>query len=229
MKLLDRFCCWTPIWLDMPLSLVRQGYWRCRNLMAWLIDVLSSHPSLILQNGVLCGKVYILILAFFLSFYPGSMMASWASDNSDDCSSVHSSGATSSDGSFLAEADFASAVAKAAELSGLTVVGSTVTDPNAGKERERERRRHRHRERAKRPSSPYSTDSNYSAVQLPRNPYPKSDRKRQFAEHNGRSGRHNNNGSSGSGDNNGSASLYIGDKRSRPPVKAKPQIPQHGK
>jgi hypothetical protein len=39
---------------------------------------------------------------------------------------------SSSDGSFFAEADFASAVAKAAELSGLTVVGSTVSDPNAG-------------------------------------------------------------------------------------------------
>jgi len=72
----------------------------------------------------------------------GSMMAAWASvtDNSDtNCSSVRSSGASSSDASFLAEADFASAVAKAAELSGLTVIGSTVHDPNAGRERERER------------------------------------------------------------------------------------------
>ncbi len=68
------------------------------------------------------------------------MLASWASvtDNSDsNCSSVHASGADSSDGSFFAEADFASAVAKAAELSGLTVVGSTVIDPNAGREKEK--------------------------------------------------------------------------------------------
>ncbi len=61
------------------------------------------------------------------------MMASWASvtDNSS-CGSNRSSALSSSDGSFLAEADFASAVAKAAELSGLTVVGSTISgDPAA--------------------------------------------------------------------------------------------------
>lgn len=37
----------------------------------------------------------------------------------------------SSDSSFLTDADFASAVARAAELSGMTVVGTTVTDPKA--------------------------------------------------------------------------------------------------
>lgn len=36
------------------------------------------------------------------------------------------------DASFFAEADFAVAVARAAELSGLTVVGSTVIDPGFG-------------------------------------------------------------------------------------------------
>lgn len=61
----------------------------------------------------------------------------WGSDNQSDNSS---SAVSSSDESFLAaEADFASAVAKAAELSGLTVVGSTVSDPNAGKEKGREK------------------------------------------------------------------------------------------
>lgn len=72
------------------------------------------------------------------------MLASWASitDNSDTChSSARSSGASSSDGSFFTEADFASAVAKAAELSGLTVVGSTVTDPKAGELRSRRHKR----------------------------------------------------------------------------------------
>ena len=65
-------------------------------------------------------------------------MASWASvtDNSS-CGSNRSSALSSSDGSFLAEADFASAVAKAAELSGLTVVGSTISDPNAGRKGDR--------------------------------------------------------------------------------------------
>ena len=37
----------------------------------------------------------------------------------------------SSDSSFPPDADFASAVARAAELSGMTVVGTTVTDPKA--------------------------------------------------------------------------------------------------
>lgn len=63
----------------------------------------------------------------------GSMMVSWASvtdQSNTDGSSLRSSAASSSDGSFLTEADFASAVAKAAELSGLTVVGTTVCDPN---------------------------------------------------------------------------------------------------
>lgn len=50
--------------------------------------------------------------------------------NTED-SSEHSSCHSDSDESFLNEADFASTVAKAAEMSGLTVVGSTVSDPNA--------------------------------------------------------------------------------------------------
>ena len=72
------------------------------------------------------------------AYVVGALIASWASitDNSDNNSSNQSS-LSSSDGSFFAEADFASAVAKAAELSGLTVVGSTVMDPNAGRERNR--------------------------------------------------------------------------------------------
>lgn len=64
------------------------------------------------------------------------MMASWASvtdQSNTDCSSHRSSAASDSDASFLTEADFASAVAKAAELSGLTVVGTTVCDPKTGK------------------------------------------------------------------------------------------------
>jgi hypothetical protein len=64
------------------------------------------------------------------------MMASWASvtdQSNTDCSSHRSSAASDSDASFLTEADFASAVAKAAELSGLTVVGTTVCDPKTGR------------------------------------------------------------------------------------------------
>ncbi|KAH3730903.1 hypothetical protein DPMN_056902 [Dreissena polymorpha] len=53
-------------------------------------------------------------------------------DQNTDCSSVNSStgGSGSGDSTFLTEEDFASAVARAAELSGLTVVGTTVSDPD---------------------------------------------------------------------------------------------------
>ena len=44
---------------------------------------------------------------------------------------VEGGGGHSSDGSLPTDADFASAVARAAELSGMTVVGTTVTDPKA--------------------------------------------------------------------------------------------------
>ena len=78
--------------------------------------------------------------------------------------------------------------------------------------------RRKHRERAPRPTSPYSTDSNYSAVQVPHRPYPKSERKRQLQEQNSRYGRSN------SGSGSGGECF-----KPRPAVKAKPQIPQHGK
>lgn len=72
-----------------------------------------------------------------------SVLASWADaidgNGLDNCAdpntavgdSDFSSNSDSSDpdASFFAEADFAVAVARAAELSGLTVVGSTVIDP----------------------------------------------------------------------------------------------------
>lgn len=57
------------------------------------------------------------------------MVANWESQ--DDCSDIHSSSSNVSDegdNQFLNEEDFASAVARAAELSGLTVVGTTVCD-----------------------------------------------------------------------------------------------------
>ena len=59
-----------------------------------------------------------------------SMVANW--ESTEDCSSLHSSPSSSEDGEeqFLTEQDFASAVAKAAVMSGLTVVGTTVSDPS---------------------------------------------------------------------------------------------------
>lgn len=43
----------------------------------------------------------------------------------------------------------------------------------------------RHRQQARPPSPGYSTDSNYGTVDIPRNPYPKSQRRRQI-EKNGK-------------------------------------------
>ncbi|XP_048254248.1 roundabout homolog 2-like isoform X2 [Haliotis rufescens] len=107
----------------------------------------------------------------------GSILASWASvtdQSNTSCSSLRSSAASSSEGSFLAaETDFATAVARAAELSGMTVVGTTVSDPKNGK-------KYRKHHRQQRPTSPYSTDSNYSAVV--HKPYPRSQRKKQLVD-----------------------------------------------
>ncbi|XP_055865507.1 roundabout homolog 1-like isoform X5 [Biomphalaria glabrata] len=115
----------------------------------------------------------------------GSMLTGWPSqtdsddishDESDHCVRHPSDDQTSStDSSFLADTDFASAVARAAELSGMTVVGTTVTDPKNSNNKKY--RKHRAQPRAQ---SPYSTDSNMSAVV--HKPYPKSERKKQLQE-----------------------------------------------
>ncbi|BFZ13792.1 hypothetical protein BsWGS_16832 [Bradybaena similaris] len=74
----------------------------------------------------------------------------------------------------ISDTDFASAVARAAELSGLTVVGTTVTDS-----KNNSNKKYRKHKSSARPQSPYSTDSNMSAVV--HKPYPKSERKKQLA------------------------------------------------
>ena len=61
------------------------------------------------------------------------MRGSWSSMNGSSSSDRHSSVSESSEGSFFTDADFASAVAAAAQNSGMQVVGSTVTDPRTGK------------------------------------------------------------------------------------------------
>ncbi|XP_053372877.1 roundabout homolog 1-like [Mercenaria mercenaria] len=100
-----------------------------------------------------------------------------STDHNTDCSSVQSSTCSSGDGTFLTEEDFASAVARAAEMSGLTVIGTTVCDPNNKSKKERRPRRQA------RPISPgYSTDSNYGSIDMIRKPYPKSQRKQQLIE-----------------------------------------------
>ncbi|RUS74293.1 hypothetical protein EGW08_017944, partial [Elysia chlorotica] len=92
-----------------------------------------------------------------------------------DCPTPDSS--VNGEGGSASDADFASAVARAAQLSGLTVVGTTVTDPKSSGNSKKYRK---HRNAPARPHSPYSTDSNMSAVV--HKPYPKSDRKKQLLE-----------------------------------------------
>ncbi|KAK7106182.1 hypothetical protein V1264_017468 [Littorina saxatilis] len=120
------------------------------------------------------------------------MLADWSGPGtSSDSAGIESSSVMSSeaeeeevdipssdDSAFPPDADFASAVARAAELSGMTVVGTTVSDPkaNGGKKY----RKHRSANTTGRPTSPYSTDSNFSAVV--HKPYPKSERKKQLQE-----------------------------------------------
>lgn len=78
------------------------------------------------------------------------------------------------------------------------------------------------RERANRPSSPYSTDSNYSSI-TPRKPYPKSDRRRQMKDRSNNSS--SNNASQDEGGNIVKTVSPPGGKP--PPLKAKPQLPQN--
>lgn len=118
---------------------------------------------------------------FDTSGVPGGVLGSWVSvtDRSNSsCTSARSSAASSSDGSFYTEADFASAVARAAESAGLRVDGSVVTDPG---------KRHifPSRQRIKRATSPYSTDSNYStaaAVTEVHRPQCRSQKRRQMEQ-----------------------------------------------
>jgi len=59
-------------------------------------------------------------------------------DSDDDVSSEKaSSDSSDAEAAFLADADFAVTVARAAELSGLMVVGSTIVDPNTQREKGR--------------------------------------------------------------------------------------------
>uniref|UniRef100_A0A8C4RYH5 Roundabout guidance receptor 1 n=1 Tax=Erpetoichthys calabaricus TaxID=27687 RepID=A0A8C4RYH5_ERPCA len=88
----------------------------------------------------------------------GSMINGWGSASEEDnASSGRSSAVSSSDGSFFTDADFAQAVAAAAEYAGLKVAKYSMPD-NAGG------RRHYLNPHSHRPTSPVSTDSNMSAA-----------------------------------------------------------------
>ncbi|XP_072477732.1 roundabout homolog 1 isoform X5 [Notamacropus eugenii] len=86
----------------------------------------------------------------------GSMINGWGSASEEDNISSGRSSVSSSDGSFFTDADFAQAVAAAAEYAGLKVARRQMQDA-AG-------RRHFHASHCPRPTSPVSTDSNMSAA-----------------------------------------------------------------
>ncbi|XP_054661403.1 roundabout homolog 1 isoform X5 [Grus americana] len=87
----------------------------------------------------------------------GSMINGWGSASEEDNISSGRSSVSSSDGSFFTDADFAQAVAAAAEYAGLKVARRQMQDAAGG-------RRHFHASHCPRPTSPVSTDSNMSAV-----------------------------------------------------------------
>ncbi|KAM6933834.1 roundabout homolog 1 isoform 6-T6 [Xenentodon cancila] len=99
----------------------------------------------------------------------GSMINGWGSASEEDnVSSGRSSAVSSSDGSFFTDADFAQAVAAAAEYSGLRMAkypnsqGQEVGGASA--------RKYQINQSGHRPSSPVSTDSNLSMAAIHRRP-----------------------------------------------------------
>ena len=81
----------------------------------------------------------------------------------------------------------------------------------------------KHRQRA-RCSSPYSTDSNYSTIQQPHRPYPKSDRRRQLREQ-AAGVRHVGLQMEETGDDSVRGMAGV---KPRPPVMVKPTLPHQG-
>ncbi|XP_061575644.1 roundabout homolog 1 isoform X4 [Cololabis saira] len=113
----------------------------------------------------------------------GSMINGWGSASEEDnVSSGRSSAVSSSDGSFFTDADFAQAVAAAAEYSGLRVAkypnsqGQEVGGASA--------RKYQINQSGHRPSSPVSTDSNMSMAAIHRRP-PKKLKQHPAAAHPG--------------------------------------------
>ncbi|XP_031814699.1 roundabout homolog 1 isoform X5 [Sarcophilus harrisii] len=86
----------------------------------------------------------------------GSMINGWGSASEEDNISSGRSSVSSSDGSFFTDADFAQAVAAAAEYAGLKVAKRQMQDAMG--------RRHFHGSHCPRPTSPLSTDSNMSTA-----------------------------------------------------------------
>ncbi|XP_047246912.1 roundabout homolog 1 isoform X1 [Girardinichthys multiradiatus] len=121
----------------------------------------------------------------------GSMINGWGSASEEDnVSSGRSSAVSSSDGSFFTDADFAQAVAAAAEYSGLRV--AKYPNPQGQEMGGVSARKCQINQSGHRPGSPVSTDSNMSMAAIHRRPpkkqkqhptgYPGSQRREAFNE-----------------------------------------------
>ncbi|KAG7471253.1 hypothetical protein MATL_G00122480 [Megalops atlanticus] len=98
----------------------------------------------------------------------GSMINGWGSASEEDnASSGRSSAVSSSDGSFFTDADFAQAVAAAAEYAGLKVAKYPGALPEQGPPGAR---KYHMAPPGHRPTSPVSTDSNMSAAVMQKRP-----------------------------------------------------------
>ncbi|XP_017163590.1 roundabout homolog 1 [Poecilia reticulata] len=99
----------------------------------------------------------------------GSMINGWGSASEEDnVSSGRSSAVSSSDGSFFTDADFAQAVAAAAEYSGLRV--AKYPNPQGQEVGVASARKYQINQPGHRPGSPVSTDSNMSMAAIHRRP-----------------------------------------------------------
>ncbi|KAJ8392080.1 hypothetical protein AAFF_G00078860 [Aldrovandia affinis] len=101
----------------------------------------------------------------------GSMINGWGSASEEDnASSGRSSAVSSSDGSFFTDADFAQAVAAAAEYAGLKVAKYPGQTPEQGAPAGR---KYHAAPAGLRPTSPVSTDSNMSTAVMQKRPLKK--------------------------------------------------------
>ncbi|XP_014070696.2 roundabout homolog 1 [Salmo salar] len=113
----------------------------------------------------------------------GSMINGWGSASEEDnASSGRSSAVSSSDGSFFTDADFAQAVASAAEYAGLKV--AKYTNHTQGQEGGPGGRKYQMTPSGHRPGSPLSTDSNMSTANMQKRP-PKKQKQHPAAGHPG--------------------------------------------
>ncbi|XP_022253078.1 roundabout homolog 1-like isoform X4 [Limulus polyphemus] len=140
--------------------------------------------------------------------------------SNSSCTSARSSSVSSSDGYFYAEADFASAVARAAQNAGYMVDGTMVTNPTNGLGKKQISR-----QRAPRPTSPYSTDSSVSATIPHRSEYPKHRKKQLHSDNKTGARPQPNSQQTTSTQHSGPSRLY--DLPSDDPARSKDSTPIH--